>query len=125
MTPEEFETGLDRWGGDLQLWPAPQRLLAVTLLAGSPAARHAHAAMLAVEGALRRTARRPVPVLDNLPARATAAPQERSVALAWRLRYAVSLTLLVAGFAYGALSQAPPEDWFSAAFTSPEPFDVN
>jgi hypothetical protein len=127
MTLEEFEAGMDSWGGDLEAWPAPERMAATVLLAGSPAARRSLAAMLAVEHALARTARRELPGLDGLLARATAERQETAAGpRAWRLRYAAAaVAVLAAGYAYGALTPAAAEDWFGAAFAPPEVFDVN
>jgi hypothetical protein len=126
MTPDEFEAGLDRWGGALEDWPAPDRSAAQALLRDSAVAREALRAMLAVEAALARSAARPPAGLDDLLARATAQPQERPAKFAWRVRYAVCAAALAAGFAYGALAQAAaPEDWFSQAFAPPEALDVN
>ena len=126
MTEDEFEAGLDSWGGDLESWPAAQQPAAMALLEASPTARAALAAMLAVEAALTRTSRPELPGLDGLVARVTAQRQERRRAPAWRLRYAAAaVALLAAGYAYGALTPAAAEDWFGPAFTPAEAFDVN
>lgn len=38
MTLDEFEDGIDRWGGAVETWPAPARDAAQALLASTPAA---------------------------------------------------------------------------------------
>ena len=38
MTLEEFEDGIDCWGGAIETWPAPERNAAQALLAANPAA---------------------------------------------------------------------------------------
>lgn len=127
MTDDEFEAGLDAWGGDLTAWPAPERAAATALLAASPLARRSLAAMRGVEKALARTSRREAPGVDGLVARVTAQAQERAARpRLLRLRYAViGLAVLAAGYAYGALTPAAAEDWFGPAFAPAEIFDVN
>lgn len=77
MTITELEQALDRWGGDLERWPAEEAGRARTLLAASEDARHRLEAARALDGFLIGLRRHDAPA--HLPSRIVALACQRTV----------------------------------------------
>ncbi|HEX7037660.1 MAG TPA: hypothetical protein VF210_17960 [Pseudomonadales bacterium] len=119
MTRLEFEQALDRWGADLERWPAREAEAARALLATDPQARRALDAARAVDAHLAalRTHRAPSHLAARIGTRvrAAAAPPDRLERLfGWltdRLWRPAVLAMLIAGAGYlTGLSVNDPAD---------------
>ena len=131
MELSTFEDLLDRFGGDLAAWPAPERDAAMALLAVSSAASAQRDAMLDVELVLRQSGVRVAPgAADKIAARAMRHRQEtpaRRLALraGWAAAAAIVLTVGIAiGDHGGATRDVSPDRVLSVALDSGGTADV-
>ena len=132
MDLAQFEHDLDRYGGDLDRWPAAARAAADALISTAPVAGMRLALMQRLEAALRADGRADVAplVLGRLAATAgrhkQARPTQRvAVRAAWAATAAAALTF---GLVVGDLlpdRHIDPARLMSAAFAPQETIDVD
>lgn len=119
MTLAAFETALDRWGGTLAEWPAPERQAAERLLSRDAAARQRHLAARQVDGALATLMQAdasPFAVAPVRRARPAPAPSYRRLATWGSVALAASLAI---GFAAGvALPDTSDDDAAGQVFAA-------